>query len=102
MTDSYDVKNAQKLASDTHDKTKCLQTLYTRDFVITEDILSICRKPMCFEVIMQKLFDAYSITMTYEQYVLVGSTVRSYLAWLKDTGRLTTQFENNMFLWKTI
>ncbi len=34
MTDSYDVKNAQKLASDTHDKTKCLQTLYTRDFVV--------------------------------------------------------------------
>lgn len=26
--------------------------------------------------------------MSFEQYVLVGSTVRSYLSWLKDGGRL--------------
>ena len=89
-------------AEPTEDISELAQYNIDTVMLITEDILSICRKPMCFEVIMQKLFDAYSITMTYEQYVLVGSTVRSYLAWLKDTGRLTTQFENNMFLWKTI
>ena len=38
--------------------------------------------------------------MTYEQYVLVGSTVRSYLSWLKDSGRLTGRFENNLLLWE--
>lgn len=32
--------------------------------------------------------------MNFEQYVLVGSIVRSYLAWLKDTGRLNTIFED--------
>ncbi|MDO5550434.1 MAG: MBL fold metallo-hydrolase, partial [Lachnospiraceae bacterium] len=37
-----------------------------------------------------------------EQYVLVGSTVRSYLAWLKDTGRLTVHFDHNMLLWKQL
>ena len=89
-------------AEPTEDISELAQYNIDTVMLITEDILSICRKPMCFEVIMQKLFDVYSITMTYEQYVLGGSTVRSYLAWLKDTGRLTTQFENNMFLWKTI
>ena len=38
--------------------------------------------------------------MNFEQYVLVGSTVRSYLAWLKDTGKLNGQFEHNMLLWQ--
>ena len=36
----------------------------------------------------------------YKRQVLVGSTVRSYLAWLKDTGRLGSLFENNMLLWQ--
>lgn len=27
-------------------------------------------------------------------------TVRSYLAWLKDTGRINARFENNMLLWE--
>ena len=33
---------------------------------------------------------------------LVSSTVRSYLAWLKDTGRVDGRIENNMLLWETV
>ena len=40
--------------------------------------------------------------MSFEQYVLVGSTVRSYLSWLKDTKRVDVIFENGQLLWKTI
>ena len=40
--------------------------------------------------------------MSFEQYVLVGSTVRSYLAWLKDTGRLTTLFEDGWMRWARV
>ena len=67
---------------------------------IAERIVDICGQPLCFEAILQKLFAVYALEMTFEQYVLVGSTVRSYLAWLKDTGRLTVQFEDNMLLWQ--
>ena len=67
---------------------------------IAEKIVGICQEPLCFEVILQKLFEDYGLTMNFEQYVLVGSTVRSYLAWLKDTGRLTALFEHNMLLWQ--
>lgn len=66
---------------------------------IAERIIELCSEPLCFEVILQRLFTEYGLTMNLEQYVLVGSTVRSYLAWLKDTGRLKAVFEKNMLLW---
>lgn len=69
---------------------------------IADKISSICQEPLCFEKILQKLFKDYSLTMNFEQYVLVGSTVRSYLAWLKDSGRISAIFENNMLLWHRI
>lgn len=67
---------------------------------IAEKIVAVCAKPLAFEQILQKLFAAYGLAMNWQQYVLVGSTVRSYLAWLKDTGRLDARFENNMLLWE--
>lgn len=69
---------------------------------IAEKIIAICKEPICFEMILQRLFTEYSLTMNFEQYVLVGSTVRSYLSWLKDTGKVNTKFENNMLLWEQI
>ena len=69
-------------------------------YEIAEKILELCAEPVCFEMLLQKLFDCYQLDMNFEQYVLVGSTVRSYLAWLKDNGKLTVSFTNNMLLWK--
>ena len=66
---------------------------------IAERIVGLCAEPLCFEALLQKLFQAYSLSMNFEQYVLVGSTVRSYLAWLKDAGRLSVIFENGTLLW---
>ena len=68
-------------------------------YEIAEKIVSLCKEPVSFEVILQRLFIEYGLTMNFEQYVLVGSTVRSYLAWLKDTDKLNVLFENNMLLW---
>ena len=69
---------------------------------IADKIIGICQEPLCFEAILQKLFADYGLTMNFEQYVLVGSTVRSYLAWLKDTDRLNSLFENHMLLWQQV
>ena len=69
---------------------------------IADKITGICREPLGFEAILQKLFADYGLTMNFEQYVLVGSTVRSYLAWLKDNGRVSALFENNMLLWQRV
>ncbi len=67
---------------------------------IAERITDMCGQPMSFERILQKLFKEYGLAMNFEQYALVGSTVRSYLSWLKDTGRLTVRFEDSMLLWE--
>ena len=69
---------------------------------ITEKITAICKEPMCFEKILQKLFTEYGLMMNLDQYVLVGSTVRSYLSWLKDTGKVEARFEENLLLWETV
>lgn len=77
---------------------------YNRDKVgeIAGFILSVCKSPQNFEVILQKIFKEYNLTMTFEQYALVGSTIRSYLSWLKDTGKIQTEFSDNLLLWHTI
>jgi glyoxylase-like metal-dependent hydrolase (beta-lactamase superfamily II) len=67
---------------------------------IAEKITVLCAEPLCFEQLLQKLFKAYGLAMNFEQYVLVGSTVRSYLSWLKDTGKLSARFEDNLLLWQ--
>ncbi len=67
---------------------------------IAERIVELCKEPLCFEQILQKLFESYSLVMTVEQHALVGSTLRSYLAWLKDTNRLSLAIENNLLLFR--
>ena len=69
---------------------------------VAEQILALCREPSGFEDLLNELTRVYDLTMNYEQYVLVGSTVRSYLAWLKDTGRLDGFFEGGRLLWKRV
>ncbi len=77
---------------------------YNRDKVheVSERILSICKEPICFERILQEVFKGYGLSMNFEQYVLVGSTVRSYLSWLKDTGKVSAEFQDAMLLWQRV
>lgn len=69
---------------------------------ISHRIAEICREPLCFEVILQKLFGEYDLAMNFQQYALIGSTVRSYLSWMKDSGRLNVRFEEHMMLWESL
>lgn len=67
---------------------------------VAEDILGLCREPVQFEAILQELFTGYGLELNLEQYVLVGSTVRSYLAWLVDGGQVRYGFDQNRLLWE--
>lgn len=71
-------------------------------YEIADGLLDICKKPLDGDSILQKVFEKYNLTMTIEQYVLVGSTVRSYLSWLKDGGKLTFYCQENKLLWESI
>ena len=67
---------------------------------IADGLLALCQTPRIFEDILQATFVRYGLTMNAQQYVLVGSTVRSYLSWLKDTGKLDVRFDNNRMVWQ--
>lgn len=67
---------------------------------IAEKILKICAEATSFERILAQLFNEFDLKMTFEQNVLVGSTVRSYLAWLRDSGRVEILFEDNYMKFK--
>ncbi len=64
-------------------------------------LCSLCETPKCFEELLAEVFDAYGMTMNAQQYVLIGSTVRSYLSALLTAGRMEFFFENNKMLWKS-
>lgn len=69
---------------------------------IADFLIETCRTPMIFEHILQAVFSHYHLTMNFEQYVLVGSTIRSYLAWLRDEGKVSVQFEDSLLFWQTL
>ena len=85
----------------TEDITELAQYNIDKVAEIADKIVSLCNEPISFEMILQKLFTEYGLTMNFEQHVLVGSTVRSYLSWLKDIGRINAKFEDNILLWKS-
>ena len=84
--------------------TDCIAPLaqYNIDKVLAigEKICRLCQTPLCFEELLQRIFTEYALTMTVEQYALVGSTLRSYLTWLKESNRLTLRVEDNRLLWQ--
>ncbi len=69
-------------------------------YEIERVIKEICDTPKTTDSIISEIFRSFNLTMTIEQYVLVGSTVRSYLSWMKDHGVLDFTTDNCMLRWK--
>ena len=67
---------------------------------VKEKILKFLETPLNFEELLKKLFDEYGLTLTHEQYALVGSTVRSYFAYLEDENLIEGFIEDNKLLWR--
>ena len=70
-------------------------------YEIEQVIKVICDTLKTTDDIISEIFRRFNLTMTIEQYVLVGSTVRSYLSWMKDRGVIDFTTDNCMLLWKT-
>ena len=68
-----------------------------RDLIIKE-----CSTPVTFEVLLKNIFDHYGLQMSAQQYVLIGSTVRSYLSSLSEQGLLRFRFEDNRMVWEQV
>lgn len=63
-------------------------------------ILDIIRTPKTAEEILKEVADRNGITLKAAQFVLIGSTIRSYLSALRDEGRADYEIRENRMFWK--
>lgn len=78
---------------------KLVQLNRQKIFDIADKLQTILKTPMCFETLLKQIFDEYRLNMNFEQYVLIGSTIRSYLSWMKDSGYIEAVCDNNLLKW---
>lgn len=69
---------------------------------IIEVICDFCKKGISFETLLSQIFEYYHLTMNINQYVLIGSTIKSYLSYLKEQNKIDYEFQNMQMIWKTI
>lgn len=67
---------------------------------VKEKIYEFCEKPIIFEDLLKKVFDEYDLTINENQYVLIGSTIKSYLSYLQDEDKIEYEFSSNKMFWK--
>lgn len=67
-----------------------------------ERICLLCRKPIGFDDLLAALLSAGGMTLTAARYALVGSTLRSYLSWLCDLGRVRPLLVDHRLRWETV
>lgn len=84
----------------TNDITELININRNKINEIATKIYNLCEKPLTFEELLQSLFNEYNLTLNINQYVLVGSTIKSYLSYLYDLNKLTYTFIDNKMYWQ--
>ena len=69
---------------------------------VSRKILGFCKEPCTLEELLKKVFDSYHIEMSVLQYCLIGTTIKSYLGWMRKQGRMELRIEDNRLLWYTL
>lgn len=86
--------------------TKDISSLIERNKTKVQEIITkiynICSEEITFEEILKQIFDEYNLTMNTNQYVLIGSTIKSYLSYLYDEGKIYYEFKDNKMFWKQV
>ena len=67
---------------------------------ICDVVAAACTPPARFDSILERVCARYSILLDANQYVLVSSTIRSYLSYLAYEGRVETEWEKGAMIWK--
>jgi glyoxylase-like metal-dependent hydrolase (beta-lactamase superfamily II) len=83
--------------------TRITETVEMNKIAVLETITCILsiitKKPLTAEELLTAVADENGIPLKLPQYVLIGSTLRSYLTYLYNAGRITYVIENNRMLW---
>jgi glyoxylase-like metal-dependent hydrolase (beta-lactamase superfamily II) len=67
---------------------------------IFSTILSFCERTVAFNQILSRVCKKYEIDLNANQYVLVSSTIKSYLSFLGEKGELEMFFSEGNVFWK--
>lgn len=67
-----------------------------------DKILDLLKEPKSFDELLKGMFDGTNLVMNAVQHVLSGSTIRSYLSYLYDLGKITYEFKDNIMYWRTL
>lgn len=65
-------------------------------------IIATLARPQTTEEVLKSIADMNSITLKYTQFVLIGSTIRSYLSYLYLQGKITHYIAENKLYWKSV
>ncbi len=84
----------------TNDISEVIELNRNKIYEIANEIYKACALEKTFEEILKYIFDKYNLVMNANQYVLVGSTVKSYLSYLNEENKLTYEFKDNKMVWK--
>ncbi len=66
---------------------------------ILSRVREACEKPASTEEVMEKVCAVYGISLNMTQYVLVSSTIRSYLTYLYEEGSIDCEFKGHQMEW---
>ena len=68
---------------------------------VENELVKMLGVEMGFDAILKGVCDVLGISLNAGQYALVGSTIRSFLSYLYDEGRIGFSFRENLMLWKS-
>ena len=86
--------------------TRIDETVEMNEIAVLQTISCIMKilkkKPHTAEELLTEVANVNGISMKLAQYVLIGSTLRSFLTCLYEKGRITYEIADNKMLWKAI
>ena len=82
----------------TSDISKLIELNRNKIHEVMDKIYELCNGKT-FEDILKGIFDEYALVMNANQYVLCGSTIRSYLSYLYDEDKILYEFKDNKMYW---
>lgn len=67
---------------------------------ISDHILKSLYKPKIFEDILADICNEYNLQLNVNQYVLQGASVKAYISYLCDKGKISSYFTNGYMFWE--
>lgn len=69
---------------------------------IMKVILNILREERTAEEVVSDVFDYYKLRISYNKYLLISSTIKSYLSYLSNQGKIKNNFQQNRLYFSII